>query len=199
MRKNAQKYKQSKRKQKNGTAESICHAVSPSTAHGLPALSQVPLSGGFFEIRDKRENRREKVRLRRGLTKNRDEKSPLFFSYKVCIKELLNFFAKVHLIRQPAAATRPPLGEACECALHTRKSLYTREPKNFPITKVSFAYFSFQRKVRCLLFFSKEKYGQLKYFRSRLRNWIASAMCGARMISLSARSAIVRATRRIRS
>ena len=28
---------------------------------------------------------------------------------------------------------------------------------NFPITEVSFAYFSFQRKVRCLLFFSKEK------------------------------------------
>ncbi|MDY5356259.1 MAG: hypothetical protein SPG74_06975, partial [Eubacteriales bacterium] len=47
-----------------------------------------------FEIRDKRENRREKVRLRRGLTKNRDEKSPLFFSYKVCIKELLFFLQK---------------------------------------------------------------------------------------------------------
>jgi hypothetical protein len=167
------------------------------------------------------------VRLRRGLTKNRDEKSPLFFSYKVCIKELLNFYAKVHLIRQPADATRPPLGEACKSTACTRKSLqplrgfrtrlgdackrasHTRKSlleeailklcTYSPITEVSFAYFSFQRKVRCILFFSKEKYGQLKYFRSRLRNWIASAMCGARMISLSARSAIVRATRRIRS
>jgi len=50
LRKNAQKYKQSKRKQKNGTAESICHAVSPSTAHGLPALSQVRLCAGFFLV-----------------------------------------------------------------------------------------------------------------------------------------------------
>ena len=33
---------------------------------------------------------------------------------------------------------------------------------NFPTTEVSFAYFSFQRKVWCLLFFSKEKYGQRK-------------------------------------
>ena len=56
------------------------------------------------------------------------------------------------------------------------------------ITEVSFAYFSFQRKV-----------GQLQYFLSRLRNCMASAMCGARMISLSARSATVRATRRILS
>ena len=29
-------------------AESICHAVSPSTAYGLPALSQVRLRGGFL-------------------------------------------------------------------------------------------------------------------------------------------------------
>ena len=35
-------------------------------------------------------------------------------------------------------------------------SIYTREPENSPITEVSFAYFSFQRKVRCLLFFSKK-------------------------------------------
>lgn len=50
LRKNAQKYKQSKRKQKNGTAESICHTVSPSTAHGLPALSQVRLVRGSFNL-----------------------------------------------------------------------------------------------------------------------------------------------------
>ena len=139
------------------------------------------------------------MRLRRGLTKNRDEKSPLFFSYKVCIKELLNFFCK-----------STPHPSACGCHSPDNRSFFCllckpclcRDLKiciSSPITKVSFAYFSFQRKVRCLLFFSKEKYGQLKYFRSRLRNWIASAMCGARMISLSARSAIVRATRRIRS
>ena len=144
------------------------------------------------------------MRLRRGLTKNRDEKSPLFFSYKVCIKELLNFFCK-STPHPSACGCHPPssrrgLQEHC---VHSQISHWRRLNlkicTNFPITKVSFAYFSFQRKVRCLLFFSKEKYGQLKYFRSRLRNWIASAMCGARMISLSARSAIVRATRRIRS
>ena len=40
------------------------------------------------------------------------------------------------------------LGEACKHAPHTCKSLYTREPENSPIIEVSFAYFSFQRKVR---------------------------------------------------
>lgn len=34
--------------------------------------------------------------------------------------------------------------------------------------------------------------------RSRVRSWIASAMCGARITSLESRSAIVRATRRMR-
>ena len=44
---------------------------------------------------------------------------------------------------------------ACGGAPFTQRSLKIRT--NFPIIKVSFAYFSFQRKVRCLLFFSKEK------------------------------------------
>ena len=67
---------------------------------------------------------------------------------------------------------RTRLGDACKHAPHTRKSLYTKEPENSPIievsfaflqkpclcsnlklctyspiTKVSFAYFSFQRKI----------------------------------------------------
>ena len=78
--------------------------------------------------------------------------------------------------------SRTRLGDACKHAPHTRKSLYTKEPENSPIievsfaflqkpclcsnlklctyspiTKVSFAYFSFQRKVR-----SKKSRGEFK-------------------------------------
>ena len=80
---------------------------------------------------------------------------------------------------QPLRGFRTRLGDACKHASHTCKSLYTREPKNFPITEVSFACFSFQRKVRCLLFFSKKSMViDLSAVRLYRRHWLPR-LCGA--------------------
>ena len=45
---------------------------------------KIPLMRDFFEIRDKREDRREVVRLRRGLIKSRNEKFVLLFTPRPC-------------------------------------------------------------------------------------------------------------------
>ena len=54
-----------------------------------------------------------------------------------------------------------------------RSSLYTREPENSPITEVSFAYFSFQRKVRCLLFFSKKVWSKKSTGKEGIKGGVA--------------------------
>ena len=59
-------------------------------------------------------------------------------------------FAKVHLIRQPAAAT-----------FSYWRRLNLKLCTNSPITEVSFAYFSFQRKVRSKKSTVKEKCGKI--------------------------------------